>query len=167
MKRVLFIAIAIAGCSSDGEAPARNDGSTNLDGHIDTNPGQPGSTCATACDCMPGLSCANGACGQGGAAYYCCDNASCPTGSACQHTSGAMDVCGGMPMPPPGGPPPPPPPPPGGPPPFPGLGDLGFPALPDGGLGGFCAILPCMMDSDCTRLPIGCTTCNPTTHKCE
>ncbi|HZS42058.1 MAG TPA: hypothetical protein VFF06_34755 [Polyangia bacterium] len=83
MRNVLALATAfvLAGCGSPNGSKPISDGGANLDGHLDTSPGTAGSTCATACDCQPGLSCTSGVCANGGAAAYCCESSSCPAGA--------------------------------------------------------------------------------------
>ena len=191
-----IVALAAAGCSSGDNAPsgsgvggggsAVSDGGVNFDGHMDTTPGQAGSTCATACDCQPGLSCANGKCGSGGAAYYCCTSTSCPQGSGCQLDTGAISMCGGgssgggagsggggggggggglpgfgdLGLPGGGG---------GGGGGLPGFGDLGLPGG-GGGAGAFCALISCTQDSDCSGGfggALGCATCDTTAGSCK
>jgi hypothetical protein len=194
MARLLafaFAATAVVGCNNNG-APAPGAG-TQLPadgGFLEPSPGQQGSSCATACDCNPGLSCANGRCGSGGPANYCCESSTCPSGSACQSMSGQTKVCGGGTTPGggnnnpggggnpgglPGGLPG------GGIPGFDLDGGLGLPGgggipgfdldgglgLPGGGGGGLCALVPCQSDADCTGGFIPCASCNTTTGTCQ
>jgi hypothetical protein len=182
MRRlILVLAIGVAACGGGGgdtisDAGTSNNG--NLDGHTDPLPGTTGSTCSTACDCQPGLSCYNGKCGTGGMAYYCCTATMCPNGSTCQDDTGKISTCGGgtstpvdMAVGSSGG---------GGLPSFgdggfslPGCGDGGFnfPGFGgDGGLGGgICGVVDCKTDSDCTggfgKL-LGCTKCDTTAGSC-
>ncbi len=59
-----------------------------------------GTTCTTACDCMPGLGCFAGKCTTGAAPVYCCGSATCPNGSVCQNSGGTYSQCGGGGAPP-------------------------------------------------------------------
>lgn len=184
----IALALAALGCGgpNPSSSPSPHDGGASLDGHLEQNPGQMGSSCATACDCQPGLSCVSGSCGAGGAAYYCCESSSCPAGSMCQSASGSLSTCGGSGSGGSGsggsgsggsgsggsgsG---------GGVPGLPGLGDGGIggggglPGLGDGGLGGgggACGLVSCQSDSDCTSglvALLGCTACDTATGKCK
>lgn len=171
--------LLVCGCGGDGSPVGSGGGSADgglksVDGHTDDNPGSAGTSCQTACDCQPGLSCNAGKCGSGGAAYYCCTSSSCPMGSGCQNDTGSLGVCGGgsgggggaggggagggaggpgFDLGGLGG---------GG---LPGFGDGGLPGGGGGGGGGglFCAILTCTQDSECSAGPgaaFGCTKCN-------
>jgi hypothetical protein len=181
MRRALqvlvpVLALMALGCGGTNVQTAGNrDGGSNLDGHLEQNPGQMGSSCATACDCQPGLSCVNDKCGTGGAAYYCCESTSCPAGSMCQSSSGALASCGspsgsgsgsGSGGSGSGGS--------GGVPGLDGgLGGGGLPSLGDGGTGGLsgaCGFITCTSDTDCSGgigAIVGCTACDTTTGTCK
>lgn len=59
-----------------------------------TDGGTMGTSCTTACDCMPGLGCFGGKCTQGAVAVYCCNSTTCPSGDACQSSTGSYGRCG-------------------------------------------------------------------------
>lgn len=50
--------------------------------------------CSTACDCMPGLSCQDGACILADQPIFCCDDSFCPSGERCEARSGGpLMIC--------------------------------------------------------------------------
>ena len=66
------------------EACQANDGSRSL---------CPDVTCATACDCDPGLSCIDNACVLGNSPLFCCEGSTCPSGQACENRRGLRAMC--------------------------------------------------------------------------
>ena len=112
---ILAYSIALIGCGSDngqsgadlstgGDLSAAMDdlagggGNNDLAGDggliVITDGGSNGAGCTTACDCMPGLGCFGGLCRQGTVAVYCCNSTSCPSGDACQSSTGKYGRCG-------------------------------------------------------------------------
>ena len=51
------------------------------------------SSCATACDCDPGLGCIAGQCALGDYPLFCCDQGSCPNNMACENRQGIRGMC--------------------------------------------------------------------------
>ena len=80
----------LLGANDDGSVTANDDG-----GVTPSDAGVAGASCATACDCTPGLGCFAGKCSATNAPVYCCGSASCPSGHLCQATGGGYGQCGG------------------------------------------------------------------------
>ncbi len=111
MRRVLIlISLGWLGCTSpltistDDASAGGGDGGVGGGGMMsssDLAPAGPdlggaGATCTTACDCQPGLACVMGACTASMIGMlYCCESATCPTGSYCQSMAGKFQMCGG------------------------------------------------------------------------
>ncbi len=114
----LTLALAIGGCGSDN-AGNGNDlamsgvqdlsagggggggtgggdmaGTNPVDGFVITDGGVAGTTCTSACDCMPGLGCFAGKCAAATNPIYCCGSTSCPSGDICQSMNGTYGRCG-------------------------------------------------------------------------
>ena len=53
----------------------------------------PTSECHSACDCNPGQRCIEGACMLQGDPIFCCEQGPCPSGEACQTSSGSLALC--------------------------------------------------------------------------
>ena len=53
----------------------------------------PSAPCTSACDCSNGQSCVNGTCLSQGEPVFCCDQGTCPAGSACQGLNGDLAIC--------------------------------------------------------------------------
>ncbi len=83
-----------AGGAGGGGGGGAGGGGGNPDGFVITDGGAPGTTCTTACDCMPGLGCFAGKCTMGNAPVYCCGSTSCPSGDICQSMNGMYGRCG-------------------------------------------------------------------------
>lgn len=49
--------------------------------------------CHSACDCPPGMGCADGTCRRTNAPVYCCDGEECPAGARCEDRLGQHGVC--------------------------------------------------------------------------
>ena len=69
-------------------------GGNNGDGAVVTDGGVVGTSCTTACDCMPGLGCIGGSCAATNKPVYCCGAADCPSGAVCQRSTGPYGRCG-------------------------------------------------------------------------
>ena len=113
---LLTLALALAGCGND-KGGSGNDlsmsiadlsagaddlaggggdlaGGNNGDGGLVTDGGTVGTTCTTACDCMPGLGCFANKCTVSNTPVYCCSSSDCPSGAVCQHSTGNYGRCG-------------------------------------------------------------------------
>jgi hypothetical protein len=151
---LLAVVVAAAGCAAQGlpiegggvgkPGPSGGGGTGGTPVPDMARPlGGPGDPCQSACDCMGGLACPNGACGKSMfGPIYCCDSSDCPANNFCQSANGGFGTCSTSGGPNPGGPP------------F--FGDLA--SMPDdAGVGSFCRQFMCSSDSDCTA--VGCTMC--------
>src|SRR5438045_8778600 len=100
---IMALGIAAAGCGDDNaggqdlstpldQSAAGDDlvgGSTDLaevpdGGTISVDAGGTGTTCMSACDCMPGLGCFNDTCTTSARPIYCCNSPVCPANYLCQ-----------------------------------------------------------------------------------
>jgi hypothetical protein len=103
---VFAIFLFTVGCDDDSSSSVTQDlsassggdlagvGPRDLAGTVTTDAGGTGGTCASACDCMPGLGCFMGKCTMTTQPIYCCGSATCPSGSVCQSPNGMFGVCG-------------------------------------------------------------------------
>lgn len=82
-----------AGASADGGIGSDSGMGSDAGGTDSGSTTSDGGACTTACDCAPGLACGSGQCVVGFAAVYCCDSATCPSGSICQSRDGRFSVC--------------------------------------------------------------------------
>lgn len=94
---IASLALFAYGCGGSDDSypnnPAVSDAGTNLDGHLGGDNNNNGATCATACDCQPGLACQNGHCVSGASNTYCCEASTCPSGQTCQSMNGSFSQC--------------------------------------------------------------------------
>jgi hypothetical protein len=92
MRFAAALVLLMVGCT-DGDAPPQlvtdfgvpTDAAPDLIGV--------GASCATACDCTPGLACRMGQCESAAVPVFCCGTPACTDGNLCEFSDGTIAQC--------------------------------------------------------------------------